>query len=273
MTTAWGAHWYCAAGAVTAARQVLFGMVDLTPYYPHPVLIPVEAILKYGVWKLNEKISLLQRAALISVVLVNQNTYEMMLQVGEEMDDLMEETLPRQQMYLDFYRKVAQTMIITDPIACLTFTNRADSLQANHNAYEAVLSCWRDSWEWITTVVTEVVDGDTIHVEAFDDSVRIEGIDCPEICHEEWDPDCSPDDERFEAGYAAKAYAERLLIADTPHGEQIVALRARKKRDHYGRVLAKVFIGGRGGAIFGNEMVRAGHAKFYTWSFPTTLTH
>jgi hypothetical protein len=257
---------YTGAGLLTMTRQIVLAAPTLGGLLPN-VATDILAFMGSPLHAADTAIRAIERANNLSCVLINQCAYSMILQTGEEMDREMEQTLPWMEDALTIFEKILPIYAVVNPLGWIGFKNRDYAYRDNMDAYQTILDLWNDSWERLTTTVTEVTDGDTIHVAAFPDPIRIQGIDCPEICHTEWDPDCSPDEKRFEAGYAAKEYAEGLLLNRT------VYLRAMKQRDYYGRVLAKVRIGDEGGLIFAHEMVRAGHARFYSWSFPTTLTH
>ena len=247
-------------------RQILLSYpTELLDFLPDSAL----AILSYidsPLAKLDQAIKLVERANNLSCVLVNQCAYSMILQTSEQMDREMAVTIPWMTGALKLFEAILPLYYVLNPLGGIAFTNRKHCYHANMDAYQTILDIWNDSWEWKTTTVTEVIDGDTIYVEAYDDPIRIMGIDCPETCHQEYD-DCDPADAKWEAGYAAKAHAESLLRGQT------VYMQVMKQRDYYDRLLAKVRIGAEDGTIFANEMVRHGHAKFFTWCFPTTLSH
>jgi endonuclease YncB( thermonuclease family) len=267
MTTPQRGKWsYTTAGLKTMGREIILSIPALFGLIPE-TMEDIMTFMGSPLHLAGTIIRQTERATNLSCVLINQCAYSMILQVGEEMDREMEVQIPNMAKTLSIFETILPFYSTINPLGGIAFVDRLYAYKSNMASYQAVLDHWNDSWERLTTTVTEVTDGDTIHVAAFPDPIRIQGIDCPEICHTEWDPDCSPDEKRFEAGYAAKEYAEGLLLNKT------VYLRAMKHRDYYGRVLAKVRIGEEDGPIFAHEMVRAGHAKFYTWSFPTTLSH
>ncbi|MFQ6040198.1 MAG: thermonuclease family protein [Candidatus Poribacteria bacterium] len=86
----------------------------------------------------------------------------------------------------------------------------------------------------ITTIVTKVVDGDTINVEPFpdgEDSIRLLGIDTPETNYRGHNQGKHAD--------AAKAFLNELVrVGDTVRLET-----DQEERDKYGRVLAYLFKG------------------------------
>lgn len=257
---------YQAAGTATMARQIVLGIPTLGGLLPD-CIIDILAFIGSPLHAADTAIRMIERANNLSCVLVNQCSFAMILQTGEQMDKVMENQIPLMAKNIKLFEKILAIYKIANPLGGVSFDNRKDCYYANMAAYQTVLDHWNASWEWKISLVTKVIDGDTIYVAAYDDPIRIEGIDCPEICHQEWDPDCDPADKKWEAGYAARDFALSLLVGRT------VYLRARTERDFYGRILAKVRIGSWDGTIFANEMVKAGHAKFYTWSFPTTMTH
>lgn len=257
---------YTARGLALMARQVILTAPAIMKWLDPLGANMLLTFLGSPLHVMDSTIRSIERANNLACVLVNQCAYSMMLQAGEEMDREMEVQIPNMLKTLNLLEAIHPIYSIVNPLGKIVMEDRIYGYHSNMDSYQAILDLWHDTWEWTTTTVTEVTDGDTIYVAAYTDPIRVEGINCPEICHEEYD-DCDPEDERWEAGYAAKEYAASLLLGKT------VELRARKQRDYYDRVLAKVFIGGKDGAIFGNEMVKAGHAKFYTWCFPTTLSH
>jgi micrococcal nuclease len=103
--------------------------------------------------------------------------------------------------------------------------------------------------------VSEVVDGDTIEVELPDggtDDVRYIGIDTPETVKPGTPVECG--------GPEAHRANERLV-----GGRQVTLRLGDERRDHYGRLLAYVYLPGAGRSgepIFVNaELVRRGLAR------------
>lgn len=94
-------------------------------------------------------------------------------------------------------------------------------------------------------VVTYVVDGDTVSVRPLQGgkpvSIRIDGIDAPEIC---------------QSGGDASRDALKLRVLD----RQVVV--DGRSRDDYGRLLGKVLLDG---ADVGERMVKDGHAWSYRY--------
>ena len=103
--------------------------------------------------------------------------------------------------------------------------------------------------------VNRVVDGDTIHVTAddgtfFNLSVRMIGIDTPEIAHPGTPAECY--------GADAAAFTSRLL-------DQLVWLTFDNDCfDTFDRLLAYVHIGGGGGDLFQRQLLRRGFATVLT---------
>jgi micrococcal nuclease len=100
----------------------------------------------------------------------------------------------------------------------------------------------RDRW---TGVVAYVVDGDSVHVRPLQGgkpvSIRVDGIDAPEICQRGGDT-------------ARDALKRRVL------GRQVVV--EGKSRDDYGRLLARILSEGND---VGARMVVDGHAWSYRY--------
>jgi micrococcal nuclease len=94
-------------------------------------------------------------------------------------------------------------------------------------------------------VVTYVVDGDTVYVRPVQGgkpvSVRVDGIDAPEICQN---------------GGDASRDALKLRVL----GRQVVI--EGRSRDDYGRLLGKILLDG---ADVGERMVKDGHAWSYRY--------
>ena len=104
----------------------------------------------------------------------------------------------------------------------------------------AAAAPYRDRW---SGVVTYVVDGDTVHVRPLQGgkpvSVRVDGIDAPEICQT--------------GGDTAREVLKQRLV-----GRQVVI--DGRSRDDYGRLLARILSDGED---VGARMVKDGHA----WSY------
>jgi len=106
--------------------------------------------------------------------------------------------------------------------------------------------------------VARVIDGDTVRVRSrgFDDTVRLVGIDTPETRHPQRGVECH--------GPEATAAARRLL----PEGRSVRLETdpTQATRDRYGRLLAHVYLGSRGGADSVNRaLVEGGHARVYVY--------
>lgn len=97
-------------------------------------------------------------------------------------------------------------------------------------------------------VVVRVVDGDTIvvRVGGVEESVRLLGIDTPEIAHGGEPADCFG------------AEAAQHTAAAAPPGTRVVLLRDQEARDVYGRLLAYVVIDG---VLLNAHLVDAGFAR------------
>ncbi|WP_415830900.1 thermonuclease family protein, partial [Janibacter anophelis] len=102
--------------------------------------------------------------------------------------------------------------------------------------------------------VIRVVDGDTVKVDINGgESVRVIGIDAPESVHPDEPVECGG----VEASAKAKAMLEGKRV-------NLVYDSTQAKRDRYGRLLAYVELPGVGD--FGKSMIRAGHAREYTYA-------
>ncbi len=96
-------------------------------------------------------------------------------------------------------------------------------------------------------VVKAVFDGDTVLLET-GQKVRYLGIDAPETAHDEEASDCFADEAR-------KANSELVL------GKKIILGYEGRKVDHYGRLLAYVFL--PDGTCINLRFVESGHALVY----------
>ena len=102
-------------------------------------------------------------------------------------------------------------------------------------------------------LVTEVVDGDTVHLDKpGETSIRIIGIDTPETVHPSEPVECG--------GPAASAAAERLLSGKRV---RLVYDPSQGRTDSYGRVLGYLDVPGIGD--YGLRMVNRGLAAEYTY--------
>jgi micrococcal nuclease len=101
------------------------------------------------------------------------------------------------------------------------------------------------------TVVTRVVDGDTIHVEyrGHDVDVRLIGVDTPETVAPGQPVECG--------GPAASRFTERQL-----DGERVRLEFDVQRIDQFGRTLAYVWLGDR---LFNRTLVRRGFAQVATY--------
>jgi micrococcal nuclease len=101
--------------------------------------------------------------------------------------------------------------------------------------------------ERVDALVVEVVDGDTarMRVAGHEESVRYIGIDTPESVIPGERPEC------FGKRSAA---LNRTLV----EGEHVTLVLGAERRDHYGRLLAYVYLGDR---LVNAEIIRRGFAR------------
>lgn len=104
----------------------------------------------------------------------------------------------------------------------------------------------------ITYKVIRVVDGDTIKINynGKEESVRLIGIDTPESVH----PDSSKN--VYEGLIASEFTKERLEVKEITLEFDV------QERDHYGRFLAYVWVGGE---MFNKVLLREGYAQVATY--------
>lgn len=100
--------------------------------------------------------------------------------------------------------------------------------------------------------VTRVVDGDTIKVDfnGKEESVRLIGIDTPESVH----PDAT---KNLPEGKLASEFTKDRL-----EGKEVILEFDVQERDHYGRLLAYVWVGGE---MFNKVLLREGYAQVATY--------
>jgi micrococcal nuclease len=100
--------------------------------------------------------------------------------------------------------------------------------------------------------VTRVVDGDTVKVRLARGrgtrTVRYIGVDTPETVKPGEPVQCF--------GKAASAFNERLV-----EGRRVRLKIGRERRDRYGRLLAYVYVRGRGNPFVNAELLRRGYAR------------
>jgi micrococcal nuclease len=100
--------------------------------------------------------------------------------------------------------------------------------------------------------VTRVVDGDTVKVRLAPGrgtrTVRYIGVDTPETVKPGEPVQCF--------GKAASAFNERLV-----EGRRVRLKIGRERRDRYGRLLAYVYVRGRGNPFVNAELLRRGYAR------------
>ena len=101
--------------------------------------------------------------------------------------------------------------------------------------------------ERVEALVVEVVDGDTARmaIGRSEESVRYIGIDTPESVIPGERPEC----------FGKRAAG---LNRDLVDGEQVTLVFGDERHDHYGRMLAYVYVGER---FVNAEIVRRGHAR------------
>lgn len=103
----------------------------------------------------------------------------------------------------------------------------------------------------VTARVTRVVDGDTLEVQidGKKERVRLIGIDTPESVH----PDAS---KNIEAGKIASEFTRSKL-----EGKEVELEFDVQERDHYGRLLAYVYLDG---VMFNKTLLEEGYARVAT---------
>ena len=230
---------YISCGSATLSRQVICAAIAAAPLKGHPIYVAAVTVLKFAAHEFNLRMKILEEAMSASLLLVEQSGYPLLLQTSEEMDKLMAAQIPIEERQIALASTIRPFLVVTNPLAWLSLGNYIDSFNAQVAAHKAVLMHFEQLWEWKLATVTEVVDGDTFKVDVYDEHIRFEDIDCPEL--------------DTEAGKAAKAYTESRLL-----GKE-VELRARKYLDEYNRRIAKVYLDGKN---FAYELVQQGLAKF-----------
>lgn len=108
--------------------------------------------------------------------------------------------------------------------------------------------------------VTSVVDGDTIHVDCLERSVRLLLIDTPEIAHEG-----GSGDEGLGECYGNEATA--YVASRLPKGARVRLQAGVRDRDQYGRYLRYVWLGDE---LLNETLVREGYALRYRDAEDTT---
>jgi len=118
-------------------------------------------------------------------------------------------------------------------------------------------------------LVTRVIDGDTIELET-KERIRLIGIDTPEV----WESDKLYRDIKrtkkdkatiIEMGKAASRFTKSLV-----DGKRVRLEFDVEKKDHYGRLLAYVYLV-EDGRMVNAELLREGYAQIYT--FPPNVKH
>ena len=111
------------------------------------------------------------------------------------------------------------------------------------------------AYEWLT--VSRIVDGDTFVVirNGSRETVRMIGIDTPEVAHPRKSVECFGR-EASERATALLSGARVRLELDPTQGE----------RDRHGRILAYVFL--RDGTLVNRLLVEEGYAREYTYRAP-----
>lgn len=100
------------------------------------------------------------------------------------------------------------------------------------------------------TVVTRVVDGDTIVIES-GEKVRFILVNCPESVH-------SDSSKNTEFGAIASAYTKSILEGETIYLEKDVS-----NIDRYGRLLRYIYLAD--GTFFNEQLVKEGYAQLSTF--------
>jgi hypothetical protein len=254
MTSQLSAHDYRTAGIATLSRQASFVMADYA--FDGPTAGSLKKLALAAVHQADMSIKILEAICGYSILLVEQCAYPILLQVSHELDRLMETQIPNEKRQLALFKAIRPFLFVANPLEWVVMGNYIESFQAQIDCHQKVLDNYHDLWEYKTTTVTSVIDGDTIFVSDYDESIRIEGIDCPEIWHEGDEP--GPYDSKWDAGNAAMDFTKSKLL-----GKE-VELRARKKHDIYNRIIARVYLDGKD---FANAIVAAGHGKFIFWTF------
>ena len=105
--------------------------------------------------------------------------------------------------------------------------------------------------------VTRVIDGDTIvvNIDGKDETVRLIGIDTPEIVHGNKKTECF--------GQEAKKKAEEILSGKRVRLEDD---ESQSNRDKYSRLLRYVFL--EDGTLFNKWIITEGFAFEYTYQIP-----
>jgi micrococcal nuclease len=105
--------------------------------------------------------------------------------------------------------------------------------------------------------VTRVVDGDTLHVQVDgrDETVRLLGIDTPELHRPDTPVECG-----------ARAASHSMEELADGRRVDLVTDPSQDQRDRYGRLLAYAVT--RGGVDLGEAIVRRGWAEVYVYDGP-----
>ena len=112
----------------------------------------------------------------------------------------------------------------------------------------------------VFATVSEVIDGDTLHVSigGMKEEIRLIGVDTPETVHPTKPVQCF--------GPEASAHTKQLL----PRGTRVYLVRDVESRDRYGRLLAYVYRA-TDDLFINNELVFNGWARPYPYPPNTTL--
>jgi micrococcal nuclease len=120
-----------------------------------------------------------------------------------------------------------------------------------------LLACATASGSGLDGLVVRTVDGDTIHVRVADriEKVRYIGVNTPEVHHPR---------KGEEPGGREAAAINRSLV----EGQRVRLETDVRERDHYGRLLAYVWVGD---VMVNAELVRRGYAQVMT--VPPNVRH
>lgn len=241
--TQWTAGNYRNAGIATASRQASFAVAEYA--WSEGSTSKIKQLLSKAMHKVQLTTTILEAICGYSIILVEQTGYPLLLQITEELDRMMERQIPLEQNQLNLFKAVHPLLLVPSSLAWISLGNYIEGFEAQIYCHQKVLEHFQSLWEYKTTKINYVVDGDTIYVDAYAESVRIEGINCPELGTDE--------------GEAAKEFVKSKWL------NKEVELRARKELDVYGRRIAKVYYKEKNIAY---EIVIEGHGKFIFWHFP-----
>ena len=126
-----------------------------------------------------------------------------------------------------------------------------DTSNKTPNAHKATLDS-AASW----THVSKVIDGDTFITDS-GQSVRLIGIDAPEMNYKKGEPEC-------------KALEAKLKLQELVKNKSVKLVKDKSDTDKYGRLLRYVYL--KDGTFINAELVRLGLAKVKYYK-PDTAKH